>query len=213
MQTVRASDQRRGVRLGVGAAVVIALAVAAGVVAIAVWRGATAPVERIPDAPEAPVSQQPLADGAQGGEGELFVHVFGAVRSPGLYVLTAGARVVDAVTAAGGLADDAAAEGVNLARELADGEQVMVPTDEEMASGAAPIGTGTGSGAPEAAQVDLNAADAAALETLPGIGPALAQRIISWREENGGFASADDLLAVSGIGEKVLEGIRELVRV
>ena len=147
------------------------------------------------------------------------MHVFGAVREPGLYLLPADARVVDVVSAAGGLSRDAASEGVNLARALADGEQLVVPTAEELANGevsapAADGGQGGASGsAGTGAVVDLNTADQAALETLPGIGPALAQRVIDWREENGAFSSVDDLLAVSGIGEKVLANLRDQVRV
>lgn len=218
MQASGGAERSRGVRLGVGAAIVIALAVAAAVIGAAVWRGASAPVERIPDDRGGEVAEGEPDDAAVvSGEGaELYVHVFGAVRGPGLYVLDDGARVVDAISAAGGLTDDAAAEGVNLARELADGEQVRVPTEDEVESGVAEAAPGAGppgGGGAGQAPVDLNTADAAALETLPGIGPALSQRIISWREENGGFSSTDDLLAVSGIGEKVLADLADLVTV
>ncbi|WP_105566559.1 helix-hairpin-helix domain-containing protein [Microbacterium halophytorum] len=231
----------RGAGLGLGAAIAVVLAVAAVVIAIAVWRGATAPVEIVPDAPspagaaatDAGVGGGPGGAGAgtdgavdetargegtpAGGAGaQLFVHVFGAVEEPGLYALPAGARVVDAVSAAGGVTDEAAPEGVNLARGLSDGEQVGVPTVAQLEAGeaAAPVLGAADGPTPEAARpVDLNTADQAELETLPGIGPALAQRVIAWREENGGFASVDDLLAVSGIGEKVLAGLQDRVTV
>lgn len=208
----------RGVRLGIGAAIVVVIVVAAIVIAVAVWRGANAPVEVVdgagtPSPSTGPVEQGDVAPSPD-ASGELYIHVFGAVEHPGLYVLPDGSRVVDAVFAAGGLRESAAPEGVNLARELADGEQIAVPTKEQVASGevptpAQPDGSGGGSESP----IDLNAAGPTELEALPGIGPALAQRIIAWRDDNGPFGSVDDLLAVSGIGEKVLAGIRDLVRV
>lgn len=176
---------------------VLALVVLSGAVGLGILRGQAEPVESVPltDAGTTP-----------GTGGELYVHVLGAVARPGLYVLDLDARLVDAVAAAGGTTDEADLAGVNLARVLADGEQIVVPTAG--ASGEAP-----GAAAPADDRIDLNTADQAALETLPRIGPALAERIIAWREENGRFTSVDDLLAVPGIGEKLLAGIREGVRV
>lgn len=138
--------------------------------------------------------------------GELYVHVLGAVAQPGLYVLDLNARLVDALAAAGGTTDEADLAAVNLARTLEDGEQIIVPT----------VGVATDApvaDAPGDDRVDLNSADQEALETLPRIGPALAERIIAWREDNGRFRSVDDLLAVPGIGEKLLAGLRDAVRV
>lgn len=137
--------------------------------------------------------------------GALYVHVLGEVGHPGLYELDAGARVVDALAAAGGTTDAADLAAINLARLLTDGEQLRVPSVEERAA--------EDEGNADDGLIDLNTADQAALETLPRIGPALAQRIIAWRDEHGRFASVDDLLAVSGIGEKMLAGMRDLVRV
>lgn len=132
----------------------------------------------------------------------ILVHVLGAVVSPGLYELREGDRVVDAVAAAGGFADDAEQGGVNLARLVADGEQLAVPV----------IGQEPAPGEPAAdGRVNLNTADEAALETLPRVGPALAARIIQWREANGGFTAVEDLMSVSGIGEKTFEGLKDLV--
>jgi competence protein ComEA len=141
---------------------------------------------------------------------EVFVHVAGAVRAPGLYRLVDGARVVDAVAAAGGYADDADRGVLNLARTVSDGEQIVVPVIGAVAAppagASAPAGGGDG-------RVNLNTADATALDTLPRIGPAMAQRILDWRDDNGRFTSVDDLLAVPGIGDKMLEALRELVTV
>lgn len=137
-------------------------------------------------------------------ESPLFVHVLGHVARPGLYELRTGDRVVDAIAAAGGLTDSADPAGVNLARLLGDGEQLVVPAEGEVPTAAQPGVTTDG-------RVDLNTADAETLETLPRIGPAMAQRIVDHRSAHGPFASADDLLAVSGIGAKTLEALRPLV--
>lgn len=185
-----ASEGSRGRRLGVGAALIAVLVAASIAVAVGAVRSAA-------EAPE--VVDVPLSTPAAVA---VYVHVHGAVTTPGLYRLSEGARVVDAVAAAGGLTDDADAGAVNLARTLLDGEQVRVPVIGE---------TPPAAGADSAGRVRVNAADAAALETLPGIGPALAQRIIAWRTDNGPFRSVEDLLAVPGIGEKVLAGLRDLV--
>ncbi|KQP01962.1 hypothetical protein ASF30_00815 [Leifsonia sp. Leaf264] len=149
----------------------------------------------------------------------LFVHVLGAVSRPGLYELTAGTRVMDAVAAAGGFSSTADPGGVNLARELSDGEQLYVPVVGEVpppvaggGTGAAPGGA-VSPGAASAGPIDLNRATLAELDTLPRIGPSLAQRILDWRDANGGFTSVDELREVSGIGDKTFESLRELVTV
>ncbi|MCS5720296.1 ComEA family DNA-binding protein [Herbiconiux sp. CPCC 205763] len=163
---------------------------------------------------------------ADGTGAVLLVHVLGAVASPGVYELDEGARVVDAVAAAGGLADQADQASVNLARPLVDGEQVRVLAVGEVpppngsgeagaGSGAAGGGAAGGAGASGAAgaKVNLNAATELELDGLPRIGPAMAARIIAWRTENGPFTSVDDLLQVTGIGDKTFEGLRDLVTV
>lgn len=175
-------------------------------------------------APVDPASEP--ADG-QARPGQVVVHVAGAVASPGVVTLDEGARVADAIDAAGGLAQEADPDQLNLARPLTDGEQVRVPRVGEDASAwqgtsgqaGASAGGGGGGQAPGAAgpapsgSVNLNTADAAELETLPGIGPALAQRIIDYRTEHGAFTSVDELTSVSGIGSARLEALRDLVSV
>jgi competence protein ComEA len=132
----------------------------------------------------------------------LYVHVVGEVTSPGMYQLPIGARLVDAVFAAGGLTEEADNASVNLARELTDGEQIIVFSISQ---------EGQSSGTNSAGLISLNRAGDKELEELPGIGPALAGRIIAWREANGGFKSVQDLLKVSGIGESLLSGVIDLV--
>lgn len=138
--------------------------------------------------------------------GEVVVHVVGEVRRPGVVRLPVGARVEDAVEAAGGVRKRRAADSVNLARVLVDGEQVVV-SDQE------PTGMPTATGPTAAAVVDLNTATVDALDGLPGIGPVIAARIIAWRTANGPFRSVDELGEVSGIGDAILGQIRSLVRV
>lgn len=145
-----------------------------------------------------------------------FVHVVGAVGRPGVYELPPGSRVRDAVDVAGGLTASAAPEGLNLARLVQDGEQLRVPTVEEMAaqpSGGpgAPAAGGPGGASAAGGLVDLNTADAALLDTLPGVGPSTAQKIVDDREKNGPFKTVEDLLRIPGIGEKKLESLRDLV--
>ncbi|QNA92824.1 MULTISPECIES: ComEA family DNA-binding protein [unclassified Microbacterium] len=188
---------RRRLRLSVGAAVVLALVVLSAAVGFGLLRGQAPPSDSL-SLTDVTTTDAPA--------GELYVHVLGAVARPGLYVLDLNARLVDAVAAAGGTTDEADLAAVNLARTLEDGEQIVVPT----------VGVATDApvaDAPGDDRVDLNTADQGALETLPRIGPALAERIIAWREDNGRFRSVDDLLAVPGIGEKLLAGLRDAVRV
>jgi competence protein ComEA len=143
-------------------------------------------------------------------QAELTVHVTGAVASPGVITVAAGARVADAIAAAGEATDDGEPHRLNLARPLTDGEQIHVPVEgEEVAPS-----TATGpEGVDTDGLVDLNRADAATLETLPGIGPARAEAIVGYREEHGPFAEPGDLRGVSGIGEATFQRLAEHVTV
>ncbi|RUQ97195.1 ComEA family DNA-binding protein [Labedella endophytica] len=145
----------------------------------------------------------------------IYVHVLGAVTRPGLYTLAPDARVVDAIAAAGGLAGEADAGSINLARTLTDGEQIVVlrPGEAPTAPQSGAASPGGGAAATGSGPVNLNTATAEQLDTLPRIGPALAERIISWRTENGPFRLVDELLNVPGIGDATLAGLEGLVTV
>ena len=151
-----------------------------------------------------------------GAAARVTVHIVGEVERPGVVTLPAGSRVDDALDQAGGATSEADLTGVNLARPLVDGEQVVVPAPGERVVGAPGAGTGAASGGAGAAGtgdagaggaaaelVNLNTADLATLETLPGVGPVLAQRILDWRTEHGQFTAVEELGEVSGIGDKI----------
>lgn len=148
----------------------------------------------------------------EAAETEVVVHVAGAVATPGVQRLPAGARVTDAVDAAGGPAADADLGRVNLAARLEDGQQIYVPRLGEQPPAAGAPSTGPGSAA-SSGPVDINRASVAELDALPGIGPTIAQAIVDHRTTHGRFASVDDLLEVRGIGEAKLEELRPLVTV
>lgn len=192
------TDPRRArIRVGVGAALVVVLVAAGCAVFVAAISPSAGRTQTISTAPAG-------GDGADPVAASVYVHVLGSVARPGLYRLSGQARAVDAIAAAGGFTSGADRAAVNLARFVTDGEQLFVP--EEGAADAPAAARADG-------RIDLNRADAAALDELPRVGPALAARIVQWREANGRFRSVDDLLAVTGIGEATLEGLRPLVTV
>lgn len=164
-------------------------------------------------------SAQPSSSGlpSAGPAGEVVVDVVGRVARPGLVRLRQGARVADAITSAGGASRGADLGALNLARLLVDGEQVRVPKVGDAsvaATGSAPGGSSPGPGAAgtaDAPAVSLNSADLASLDSLPGVGPVLAQRILDWRAAHGRFTSIDELGEVSGIGDKLMARLRPRV--
>lgn len=180
--------------------------------------GTAAPVVGAPGAVGGSAGGATGAPATPGAGGGLVVDVEGKVRRPGLVKLGSGARVADAVAAAGGPAPGAALIRINLARPLSDGEQVVVPGPNDPlpavgnGPGAETGSSGSGSGASGGA-VDLNAATQSQLDTLPGVGPVLAGRIVAWRTEHGRFSSVDQLGEVTGIGDALLAKLRPLVRV
>ncbi len=168
---------------------------------------------------------------------EIIVHVAGAVHKPGVYHLKPGSRNEDALTAAGGPLSTANSDAINLAAHIEDGTQLYLPTRTEKPEGGAPNSTPSDTSnsksspgsksprqgrngeskpaklsSPSQGQVNLNTAGAEELQKLPGIGPSMAERILAYRKDNGGFKSIEDLMQVSGIGEKRFEKMKLLVR-
>ena len=198
----------------------LAWAVAA---ALAVFAGARMLADRraAPETPPVRIEGGARArtGGRDGGsdsssKGGLYVHVAGAVRRPGLLRVPDGSRVAAAIERAGGAARAADLTAVNLAQPLEDGQQVIVP---RRGAGGAPAaaggaGAGTSAGGVGAAAPSLATATLEQLEQLDGIGPALAQRIIDYRDSHGGFRSVDELREVEGIGEKRFTALRDAVR-
>lgn len=189
--------RRRPVVVAVALVGVLVLAI------LAVWLRRLDDVPRPVDGEIPQVALEPTT-ASTAPPASLLVHVVGAVRTPGVYSLPPGSRVLDAVDAAGGATDDGQPNRLNLAATLIDGEQVRVPVDGEPIAG--PVRPGGASG-----PIDLNSATASDLETLPGIGPATAAAIVDHREATGRFQQVADLLDVRGIGEAKLAAIADQV--
>jgi competence protein ComEA len=188
----------------IGVCVVVALTLGGG----ALWYARSLP--RPVQVAGAPGSAAPRAGPtAAPSAASIFVDVAGWVRRPGVYEFHDGDRIIDAIEAAGGERPGAALDALNLAALLADGTQVLVP--KPVPSPVPPV-TGTSPGT-SIEKIDVNTADATALEELPGIGEVLAASIIDYRTQNGPFSSVDELEDVSGIGPATLEDIRDLVTV
>jgi competence protein ComEA len=166
-----------------------------------------------------PAAAEPLApvgvasSDAAAPSGDIVVHVVGAVRTPGVYTFAQGARVVDAVRAAGGFTREADRQTINLARPLVDGEQIVVARRGETPPASSNGGSGSSSGGSSGGKVNINSASAGELEQLPGIGPVLAQRIVEYRTQHGPFRTVKDLLKVPGIGEKKFQSLEAYVTV
>jgi competence protein ComEA len=159
----------------------------------------------------APGSVPPVA-----GSSQILVHVAGRVRRPGVVTLPAGARVTDAIKAAGGVRHGTGTGALNLARKVIDGEQILVGVSGAPGGAAPPGGSQPAGGAQAAdpeAPLDLNAATSEQFQRLPGVGPVLAQRIIDFRTQQGGFRAVEDLRQVTGIGARRFAELKDLVRV
>ncbi|SNS11327.1 competence protein ComEA [Actinomadura meyerae] len=207
----RATPERSHVRTLVLIAV-IAVLVAGGYVWLA------RPRLREPAAPVAsatltrPTVSAAPAGAAPAATASVVVHVLGKVKRPGVVTLPAGSRVAEAIKAAGGVRSGAKTGTLNLARRLVDGEQIPVgvprPPQQAATSAASPGPSPAASGAP----LDLNTATADQLVDLPGVGPVLAQRIVAYRTEHGGFRSVEQLQEVSGIGARRFADLKPMVR-
>jgi competence protein ComEA len=188
--------QRRQLLLAVAASLALVLILGR----FALGAGTTTPAAPLPPPP----AGEPSGSGVSSSR--VVVDVVGAVRRPGLYRLPQRARIADAVTRAGGGTAKADLAQVNLAAPLADGEQVVIPQRNASASG----GAATAARSPSA-PVQLSTATLEQLDSLPGVGPVTAQKILDYRQEHGAFHSVDELDAVPGIGPKRLDQLRKLV--
>lgn len=224
---LRADPGRTG---AIALAVVAALAVL--ITIFTLIRDHPAPVmsAKLPPVEKASTAS-PRSSASPGPDRPVVVSVVGLVHKPGLVTLTPGARIADAVQAAGGAMDGADTIGLNMARPLGDGEQIVVglapvsgqpsALGSSVTSGAppaaktpAPTGSVKGSTRPKTGEaLDLNTATAEQLDDLPGVGPVTAAAIVSWRQANGKFTSVDQLADVDGIGPSRLDKLRALVRV
>ncbi|MCW2797117.1 helix-hairpin-helix domain-containing protein [Nocardioides sp.] len=218
---------RGRVALGPGQVAVIAVLVAVGLAVTCWWvvRGdptviapvsaassSSSPLVGLPSPASATgaTTGTTTGTGPGGASGDVTVDVAGKVRRPGIAVLDAGSRVVDALAAAGGARRGVDLSEVNLARVLVDGEQILVGLPAPVGAAASAVST---PGSPGGPLVDLNTASQAELETLPEVGPVTATAILAWRDEHGGFSSVDELLEVDGIGDATLGQIAPYVTV
>jgi competence protein ComEA len=210
LRGARTDPGRRGAVALIGVALLAALAVGAYA-----WHGR--PQQQAIAPPSVVSGPAPAGSaGASASAPSLVVAVSGKVRRPGVVTVPAGARVIDVLKAAGGPLPGVDLGMLNLARKVADGELVAVGVPASAPGGpaaaAGPPPTGTAAGGADG-PLDLNTATLAELDTLPGVGPVLAQRILDWRTEHGRFATVDQLSDVPGIGDARLAQLRDLVRV
>jgi competence protein ComEA len=185
------------------------LLIAAGCLALLLFFGSKLLTRPQPSAGLAPPVAPPTETAAAATV--VVVDVVGAVRRPGLYRLEQGARIADAVARAGGATAKADVALINLAAPLADGEQVVVPKRGAAAPSAAPSGVQGSAGLPPSGPVHLSTATLEQLDSLPGIGPVTAQKILDYRQKHGAFTSVDALDAVPGIGPARLDQLKDLV--
>lgn len=217
LATVRADPGRAGV---VGLGIVGAVAVLVTVFTLTRDDGPAITSAKLP-----PVQMVSSTAPATPTDGEVTVSVVGLVHQPGLVTLGAGARIADALSAAGGPLDGADLVGLNMARRVGDGEQIVVGLSSPLGAppamgssitsptGAAPSPSAGEKGSAPGELVDLNSATVDQLDALPGVGPVTAAAIVAWRDANGSFAGVDQLGEVEGIGPARLEKLRGLVRV
>ncbi|MFD8377548.1 helix-hairpin-helix domain-containing protein [Streptomyces sp. NPDC059679] len=215
---------RCGIELRTLAALAVALLVAAAFAAYHFLTGRPQTVAAPPPEPPRPAASEPASALAPSpgagptagpGPGSVVVDVSGKVRDPGVHRLRSGSRVADALKAAGGTRPGADLSGLNRARVLADGEQIVVGTPPALpptGGGPAVTAESGGAGPAPAGPVSLNSATVDQLDTLPGVGPVLARHILDYRTQHGGFRSVDELREVNGIGDRRFADLRPLVR-
>lgn len=212
------SGTRLPVLIGVSVVMVLVLVGAGKLLFDAATTGGFAVERSVNDEHDAKTPEK--GERSEPGTTMFHVHVGGAVVASGVYEVPEGSRVYDVVEAAGGFAEGAAGDALNLAREITDGEQIIVPREAD----AAALQTGTLAAAPDASaskeaqnsaggKVNINTASAAQLDALPGVGASTAQKIIADREANGPFKTVEDLKRVSGIGDKKFATLSDAISV
>lgn len=190
-------------------------------IALVAGGGALYGMQAQEDATMLDAATQPASSSSGSGtsqDGGLTVYVTGAVNQPGVVTVASGARVADAVNACGGLSPEADGDAINMAQALKDGQQVRVPAKgaQKAATGAAAsksAGSAGNASADAGGLVNINTADEKALDTLPGVGPATAQKIIEYRETEGAFQSPEDIMKVRGIGKAKYEKMKDKITI
>ena len=192
-------------------------------IALVAGGGALYGMQAQEDATTLDAATQPAASSGDDGtsqDGGLTVYVTGAVNQPGVVTVATGARVADAVNACGGLSPDADGEAINMAQAVKDGQQIRVPAkgaQNAAANGgnntASAKAGGSANSADTGGLVNINTADEKALDTLPGVGPATAQKIIEYRENEGAFQSPEDIMKVRGIGKAKYEKMKDKITI
>lgn len=189
-------------------------------IALVAGGGALYGMQAQEDATTLDAATQPAASSGDDGtsqDGGLTVYVTGAVNQPGVVTVATGARVADAVNACGGLSPEADGEAINMAQAVKDGQQIRVPAkgaQKAAANGAtAAKAGGSANSADMGGLVNINTADEKALDTLPGVGPATAQKIIEYRENEGAFQSPEDIMKVRGIGKAKYEKMKDKITI
>lgn len=218
-------EPRSGRRWGwmVGMAMIVAL-LGIGMVAVAFWGFGQLSYESPSLVPPSPRILDSVGTGVPSFErtpsqltptaAEVVVYISGEVQHPDVYRMPVDARVKDVVVSAGGFTENAAYDQINLAARIFDEQQIYVPHVDDMSASYREGMTGSGSAtAPESRRININRASAAELESLPGVGPALAQRIIDYRTSNGPFLSVQDVQKVGGIGPALFETLSSLITV
>lgn len=190
-------------------------------VALAIVGGSALVFLRRSEPPPPPMERSRAAGEAEGAPGpqasppaeKVLVHVSGLVAAPGVYELAQDSRVKDAIAAAGGPRDGGDIEALNLAAPLSDGQKITVTRPGEPAASQPAVIDGAAAAAGPSGKINLNTASAAELDALPSIGPVIAERILSFRQQKGRFTSVAQLQDVEGIGPKKYEGVKDLVTV
>ncbi len=166
-----------------------------------------------PGTAETDLAAQSETEDTQGGQGRIYVDIGGEVEMPGVYEVSEGTRLFQVIERAGGLTEDADIDEINRAETVFDGQKIMIGAKGEASGSAGSGGETNASNYEEERKININTADSVQLQSIPGIGPSKAERIIEYRQSNGRFKTIDDIKNISGIGNKTFESIKEYITV